>query len=495
MRATVLRKFALLALTAITLALVIDCSPVSDPPDPPTDPFEQLYWNTLSTDWYDRNPSASEYIIFTANELAGLAKLVNTGKDFSGKTITLANNINLGGRAWVSIGYEEGIYYVERSYAFNGVFDGNGKTISGLYINYISTNENDLYTTGLFGFLDHGTVKNLGVVDVDITGDVAGGIVGSVGMGNVFNCYSSGTVIGVKGSVGGVVGGNNGNVVDCHFSGIVKGNYNVGGVVGKIVGGNVTACYANGTVNGGDYVGGVVGDIYDGNVTNSYSTSTVNGDTHLGGVVGRALEGSITNCYSTSAVSGINRIGGVVGVVGVGSTVANCYSTGIVSSSGDYNYNLNGVGGVVGSVFTRSEAMMLGITYGYDNNNVTNCAALNSIIKYDDLLGGSFDPTTRYVYRVAGGTIINIINDITLSNNIAFDGMVKESDDELWWLYDDGFGSGNANNVNGADITAAAIRADGTIGGRFAPANGWTVENGKLPGLLGQTVELPEHLR
>jgi hypothetical protein len=447
----------------------------------------------MSTDWYDRNPSASEFIISAAGELAYLAKLVNTGKSFSGKTITLANDINLGGKGWAPIGYTGyiGYYYQKRSYSFNGVFDGNGKTINGLYFRYVNTTDNGSYTAGLFGFVDSGTVKNLGIVNADLNGagdgcDNIGIVAGWVGVGSVFNCYSSGMIIGGSQSrTGGVVGGSIGNVVNCHFSDIVKGNYNVGGVVGKIVGGNVTACYADGTVDGGRYVGGVVGDINDGNVANSYSTSEVNGDIHLGGVAGRALHGSITNCYSTSAVSGINCIGGVVGVIG-GSTVTNSYFTGTVSGigdyfTGDYNENLNGVGGVVGSVFSGLESNLQDYPV-YGSNIVNNCAALNSIIKYN----------TSYLYREARRVVGRRSGgNITLSNNIAFDGMENPYDDHFY-LHD--WYDKSANSQDGADITAAEIRADGTIGGRFTAANGWTVENGKLPG-IGAAVNMPEHLK
>jgi hypothetical protein len=52
-----------------------------------------------------------------------------------------------------------------------------------------------------------------------------------------------------------------------------------------------------------------------------------------------------------------------------------------------------------------------------------------------------------------------------------------------------------ANLIDGADITIAQIRVSGTIGGRFNAANGWTVENGMLPGLGGAAIPLPLHLR
>jgi len=51
------------------------------------------------------------------------------------------------------------------------------------------------------------------------------------------------------------------------------------------------------------------------------------------------------------------------------------------------------------------------------------------------------------------------------------------------------------DNLNGADITAAEILADGTLDGLFGnDGDPWTVEDGKLPGLFGETVDMPEHL-
>ncbi|MCL2182501.1 MAG: hypothetical protein FWB85_03410 [Chitinispirillia bacterium] len=83
--------------------------------------------------WYTSNQEADTFQISTAAQLAGLARLVNDDKiGFKGKTIVLANDINLTGYGvgtqfnkglgWIPIGYSEG---------FAGNFDGNGKTIRG----------------------------------------------------------------------------------------------------------------------------------------------------------------------------------------------------------------------------------------------------------------------------------------------------------------------------------------------------------------------------
>lgn len=74
-----------------------------------------------------------------------------------------------------------------------------------------------------------------------------------------------------------------------------------------------------------------------------------------------------------------------------------------------------------------------------------------------------------------------------LKNNVAFNNMLCSGGRA--------FSSKNMHdNVDGADISAADIIADGTIGGRFTSENGWVIENGKLPG-FGASVELPGYIR
>jgi hypothetical protein len=231
----------------------------------------------------------------------------------------------------------------------------------------------------------------------------------------------------------------------------------------------------------------------------------VNGNYYVGGVVGLARGSiNITNCYSTGTVSGYDRIGGVVGEIGDGAVVANCYSAGSINGKSSGGGGIKYVGGVVGSVTDPITLGSMGITDGGKECSVTNCAALNSKIFVNEL-----DYCPYILYFTGGVYVRRVIAEIhvrsALLDNVAFDGIDPNINAmfmgdriicggeliypvEIW-------GERGASTINGADISAAAIRADGTIGGRFTPANGWTVENGKLPGLLGQTVELPEHLR
>ena len=238
---------------------------------------QDVWDGSVDTDWYTGHESDPSYTITTPEQLAGLAQLVNEGNTFEGKTITLANDIvlnegvlkengelNGGGsnfKQWTPIG--KGF-----NNQFNGTFDGQGYTISGIYIN----NEN-ADNQGLFGYVDNkGEITNVRVEDsyFDVNYSV-GGIVGE-NYGTVSNCSNSGTVTGTANYVyvGGIVGRNGGTVENCSNSGAVTGTGSpndayVGGIVGGCSG-KVTNCSnsgAVGTLGTGfhAFLGGIVGEI------------------------------------------------------------------------------------------------------------------------------------------------------------------------------------------------------------------------------------------
>ena len=254
------------------------------------------------------------WLIYNAAQLKSLADQVNAGDDKSGKYYKLADNIDLSaygagyasGAGWTPIGSNS-------TYRFRGHFDGDGKTVSNLFINrsggeYI----------GLFGYIDGGEVKNLGVRIADPGGGAAG----------------------------------------------VTGFFYVGGVAGYVLNSSITNCYVTGNVIGNEFVGGVVGCVYtNSSVSNCYTTGNVEGNIDIGGVAGWVGDNSnVSNCYATGDVTGIGTtygfwIGGVAGRLN-DSTLSNCYATGTVSG-------IRVVGGVVGAS---------------DNSTVSNCAALNPAI-------------------------------------------------------------------------------------------------------------------
>jgi rhodanese-related sulfurtransferase len=218
----------------------------------------------------------------------------------------------------------------ERSFqgtAFNGLFDGNGHMISNMTIEGIGY-------LGLFGQLEPmAEVKNLGVVDVNITGlgHPVGGLVGSNNDSSISTSYSTGIVSGVT-SVGCLVGYNGGIITASYSTGTVTGSEEIGGLVGYNNEGSITICYSTGMVSGRANIGGLVGE-NDGSVITSFSDSTVSGRT-VGGLVGYNTYGSITTSYSTGSV--IGEGGGLVGDNGgsITSSFWDVETSGLTSSDG-----------------------------------------------------------------------------------------------------------------------------------------------------------------
>ena len=241
---------------------------------------------------------------------------VNAGEDTKGKHFKLTADIDLDGsnsNQWTPIGKESS------SSRFDGTFDGNSKTISGLHINYYNV-ETTKYQ-GLFGY-STGTIKNLTVSGTVTAYKYVGGVVGQ-NDGTVANCSNIGTISSYLNFVGGVVGWNEGTVENCSNTGSVSASTNQtinGDEVGGVVGGNSSSgtirnCYNTGTVTGSQYVGGVVGS-NGGTVENCYNTGAVRDVWHVvGGIVG-SNDGTVVNCYFKKT----NQINASLGAIGGGTT-------------------------------------------------------------------------------------------------------------------------------------------------------------------------------
>ncbi len=371
------------------------------------------------------------YIIKTPEQLAYLAYQVNSGTTYEGKFIKLTNDICLNDttnwenwgttaptNSWTAIG-------TDISESFRGIFDGDGHEISGIYIN------TELDYQGLFGYINSGTVKNVGVINSCINvdgGDCVGGVVGRNYNGTVSNSYNIGTVSGTN-CVGGVVGENqafnNGTatVNDCYNTGYVSGNGLVGGVVGYkyfvevgtvtvsncyntgdvlgvscvggvVGGGRATNCYNTGNISGTKEVGGIVGS---GGATNSYNTGDVSGVSYVGGVAGNSNNSIVSNCYNKGAVTGTDeRVGGVIGHSSSYGTISYCYNIGDVCCTGNYT------GGVVGSVI---------------DGKISNSYNIGNVVGTDDFVGG-------VVGSINSGSVINCYNNSLVSGKSFVGGVV-----------------------------------------------------------------------
>jgi len=199
----------------------------------------------------------------------------------------LAQDITSSG--WEPIGTSTG--------QFNGSFDGNGFTISNLSIN------RTVAYLGIFGYIGPGgVVKNIGVINGDISGgNYTGGIAGYNNNGTIQSCYVTGSVNG-ESYTGGVVGLNNGTVQNCYVTSNVSGGSNVGGVIGQN-NSTVQNCYAIGSVGGTNYIGGIVGLNNSGTVRNCAAlnfivTTSGGADANIGRVAGSVTSGTMSNNYA-----------------------------------------------------------------------------------------------------------------------------------------------------------------------------------------------------
>ena len=276
----------------------------------------------------------SFYLISTADELRLFASMVNGGQTSINGKLTADIVLNdtkdweswettAPANSWTPIGSDAN--------PFTGTLDGDGHSVSGIYINSTADYQ------GLVGYLGSGRTRNIGVKASYIKGvNYVGGVCGGNASGNVSNCYNTGSVEG-NSSVGGVCGENWGTVTNCYNSGSVAGNEIVGGLCGRNDG-TVSNCYNTGSVAGDIRVGGVCGDNYFDTVTNCYNTGSVEGNEIVGGVCGRNSS-TVTNCYNSGSVEGTERVGGLCGYNE--RTVANCYNSGSVEG----NYSVGGVCG------------------------------------------------------------------------------------------------------------------------------------------------------
>ena len=299
------------------------------------------------------------------------AEQLKAVEDNLSASYVLTANINLDGeeKPWTPIGSD-------KDHAFTGTFDGNGHTISELYIN-----SNSKYA-GLFGYVGaRGTVKNLTVegkvnrdaTQLDYAYTYTGGIVGYNG-GTVEGCTNKCDVTVSANDyayTGGIVGYNGGTVSDCtnkvNITVTVADAAYTGGVAG-VNNGTVSYCNNSGDVSGQTVAsnmpivntGGVVGYNAEGDISNCYNTGAVTGSgrgsdhfliVSTGGVVGQNYDGSVSDCYNTGAVKAIGSgyAGGVAGFNGYSGyrigTVESCYNIGTVRVESEGS---GSAGGVVG---------------------------------------------------------------------------------------------------------------------------------------------------
>lgn len=247
----------------------------------------------VDTGWYDEKNDS--FYISTAQQLAGLAQLVNQGHDFEGKEISLQNNIFLNDESyantWIPIGNEE-------KYSFQGTFNGNTHAIYNMNTSRESNG-------GLFGYIgDKGSVKAVNIAQGILN---SGGSIANQNRGIISFCQNRSLVGSNSSNVGGICNINYNLVYGCKNYGDVWGE-GVGGIVGNNIQtlSVVSQCSNEGVVEGTHNPAGLVcynyGWIYNcynkGIVSNGYA-GNINSAENLSGIVYRNDNCAVENCYTT----------------------------------------------------------------------------------------------------------------------------------------------------------------------------------------------------
>ena len=302
--------------------------------------------------------ASNPYQITSAEELAGLSLNVNSGNAYAGKYFKLMNDIVLNegdATTWGETAPANNFTAIGTWTApFGGIFDGDGHTVSGLYISI------DADGQGLFGVVQGGSVvKNFAIVNSYIEAKGGGCTAAFVGQTNrtksgdftFEGLYTDATIIATGNEVGGIVG----NISN------TQGDFTCGTVYIK-------------------------GCVFAGSIT-------VNGSKNLcGGMVGngRAETIEISNCafYGSISIGGKNAAGIYAGETGY-YTITNCISAGEVSAASNAcaiatnsktKASADGERTVTGSYYLEGSAAA-GATKNSDGNEgITSFATISEVL-------------------------------------------------------------------------------------------------------------------
>lgn len=318
--------------------------------------------------------------------------------------------------------------------SFSGELDGNGKTISGLWIN--RPNDDDI---GFFKQISTATVKNLNLVTSFIKGKNRVGILaGKAQYANITNCVISGILNGET-NIGGCVGfceaGNSIEGVVCSIS--IEAKENIGGIIGKIYINNssnsiISACkLIDGKISGSNNIGGICGDtewysnsrghieMYD-----SFVSANIKGNNNVGGICGK-WSGPIIRSSFCGKIIASSYVGGICGYgSGGGSDIEKCYALGEITASGN---NIGGIGGYVGQ----------SITSCYFNGHVEGGENIGGLVGYKNsyLITKNLSIATIVGEKNIGGLCGYAKNNTEITSNIVSAQSIKATYDFIGRIY------------------------------------------------------------
>lgn len=356
--------------------------------------------------------AANPYQIATADDLKAFRDKVNGGATTACAILTA--NITLDkSETWTPIGSSSKNQY-------NGTFDGQGHTISGLNVNETGSNE-----AGLFGDTAQSNtspvIKNLTIADSSFVTarGYAGGVAG-YGGGVFENCHTeaSVTVQGMK-FAGGIIGSYKGTgitaelrMIQCSNRATVKEVDGFGGFAGGLIGQAEHPLKLENSFNAGvvsskpssqtPMVGGLVGRVsYATTLVNVYNVGdvSVSGGANVAGLVGNSVQAlTITNAYQHGTVTaGSGSIGAaIVADTQSDATLKNVYKT---SKLADY-VTKGGTARVTGTATVKTEDELKGLATllgGEFVNDLAGDAAVNNgfpVLRWQNAAAAAADTLT-----------------------------------------------------------------------------------------------------
>ncbi len=377
---------------------------------------------------------ADNYVISIANasDLAKFRDEVNSGKSYEGIKVELTDNINLGNVEWTAIGQAYG-----KNYAFSGIFDGNGKTISGL--KFVGTEDDAEYGWGsLFGRADSkSTIKNL-TVEGTVSGTNVAGIAAILG-GTMENCTSK-VVVNCTEKAGGIVCRfDGGSIKNCTNEGVVTGgNSGIAGIAGYInkSNGTIDNCVNNANIGTGSekIVGGIVGcQPASLTVTNCTNNGVVNGGASAGGaggivgcVQGTNTKLTLTDCINNGNVITAHHIaGGIVGqtngddVKTITIKITNCTNKGTITVSGKGSDTHYGQTSFAGAIIGQTWAQLTVDNCKVEGNPVLtadHCGMIGYSREGTTTIKNTSDYSTYYLVACKYGGTVTIDESCNVAN-------------------------------------------------------------------------------
>ncbi len=331
---------------------------------------------------------ADPYLIEDASDLAALSYF-SWGKTYgTGLYFKQMVNLDMTNGVWIGIcdsnnGTSGWVATNNTTYGFDGVYDGNGKTIS------LNETRDDNHVA-LFWAIKNGTVKNL-ILDGSIFAGSYSGIL-------AVRICGSATISGITSNVD-LTKGSSGDANA--YAGLI--GFIANGITATI---NISDCYNNGTIwTGGNYVGGIIGVVGKPtsltlNLTNCHNTGDITGVTNVGGLIGMVsslTKCNITGCSNSGKVNGKNNVAGIVGNCNwdVNMAITNTNNSGNITASTSH------AGGIITYMHRGGN---------YINNKVENCASTGTV------RAAGVTATNKYGYRgtYAGNIIGCFGGDVTV---------------------------------------------------------------------------------